>query len=352
MIFPLGKLPPRLDSRTLQLADYLLLPHDASSGQGTALPAKRALAPAPRSVDWTAKVPSWPMFSNDTIGDCTAAAAAHMIQCWTANAGDAVTPTDAQVVAAYSATGHYLPGNPSTDQGAVELDVLNFWRQQGIAGHKIAAYVSFSPQNLEHTRQAMNIFGGIYVGLALPLSAQNQDVWDVPSFLSRVAAFIRTRAFYPARDAARNLSTSSSLFRERGLPATTHLHRLAHPLIWPISGPQNPAHSVRVTPAGFRTSSLQPPNSENNFIPGSWGGHAVPILAYDSRTLTCITWGAKKRMTWGFFARYCDESYAPLSLDWLNAQGKTPEGLDLDALQADLTQIADTSKSSENAPGT
>lgn len=57
-------------------------------------------------------------------------------------------------------------------------------------------------------------------------------------------------------------------------------------------------------------------------------------------------------MTWGFFARYCDESYAPLSLDWLNAQRKTPEGLDLDALQADLTQIADTSKSSENAPGT
>ena len=367
----LGKLPPRLDSRTLQLADYLPSLHDTSSGQGTALPAKRALAPAPRSVDWTAKISSWPMFSNDTVGDCTAAAAAHMIQCWTANAGDAVTPTDAQVIAAYSATGHYIVGDAATDHGALELDVLNFWRQQGIAGHKIAAYVSFSPQNFEHTRQAINIFGGIYVGLALPLSAQNQDVWDVPSFLSRLAAFIRTRAFYPARDATRNLSTSSSLFGEYGLPAaagvsmrSSHSGRICATPLYHSSSPVGSsadlasiwsAESGSLSPRDSgRLSNLQPPASkfQNNFIPSSWGGHAVPILAYDSRTLTCITWGAKKRMTWGFFARYCDESYAPLSLDWLNAQGKTPEGLDLDALQADLTQIADTSKSSENAPGT
>ncbi|MGB6874974.1 MAG: hypothetical protein WBD87_02970, partial [Candidatus Acidiferrales bacterium] len=73
--------------------------------------------------------------------------------------------------------------------------------------------------------------------------------------------------------------------------------------------------------------------------PGSWGGHAVPVLAYDSDGLTCITWGAKKRMTWAFFAQYCDEAYAPLSHDWFSAQGIDPSGIDFAALSADLHQL-------------
>jgi hypothetical protein len=78
-----------------------------------------------------------------------------------------------------------------------------------------------------------------YIGLALPISAQNQDVWAVP-----------------------------------------------------------------------------PGGSAGEGSPGSWGGHAVPIVAYDSRGLTVITWGATKRMTWQFLDTYCDEAYALLSQDW------------------------------------
>jgi len=221
------------------------------------------------------------MFANDSLADCTAAAAAHMIQCWTANAGRAFTPTDAEVIAAYSATGRYIPGDAATDNGAAELDVLNFWRRQGIAGHKISAYVAFRAQNFAHTRAAIDLFGGIYIGLALPLSAQTQDVWDTPSFLSRI--FLRGHRAV-ARLSARKLAADDT-------------------------------------------------------APGSWGGHAVPVLAYDADTLTCITWGAKKRMTWNFFARYCDESYAPLSPDWLTAQGTDPEGFDFAQLRADLAQL-------------
>ena len=398
MPFRLGKLPPRLDTRTLQLADYLRSPRATSSGQGTALPAKRALPPAPCSLDWTSKIPSWPMFSNDTLGDCTAAAAAHMIQCWTANAGDAFTPADAQVIAAYSATGHYVLGNPATDQGAVELDVLSFWRQQGIAGHKIDAYVAFSPQNFEHTRQAINIFGGIYVGLTLPLSAQNQDVWDVvprTTFLSRVTAFFRrSRA---CACPTKSLSRIGAGFLECGLSAETGgstplCHRISSLVTAADSITSHgcdgvrssPNHSSNVHDSTFSSRfnsnldakphsriSLKRPvgqrqtlphvprifriftneRARNDTDPGSWGGHAVPVLAYDSDTLTCITWGAKKRMTWKFFARYCDESYAPLSPDWLNPHGRTPEGLDRDALQADLAQIADTPRSVVTAAG-
>jgi len=72
--------------------------------------------------------------------------------------------------------------------------------------------------------------------------------------------------------------------------------------------------------------------------PGSWGGHAVPVVAYDPRGLTVVTWGALKRMTWGFWVAYCDEAYALLSDDFLTAD-KTPAGIDLVTLEQDLNQV-------------
>ncbi|HEX4786746.1 MAG TPA: hypothetical protein VH350_20570, partial [Candidatus Sulfotelmatobacter sp.] len=81
----LGKGVARHDPRTLLLASYVT----------TALPAP------PASADLTAKVgASWGMMDNDQIGDCTCAAAGHLIMEWTANAGKKMaTPTDKQIVA-------------------------------------------------------------------------------------------------------------------------------------------------------------------------------------------------------------------------------------------------------------
>ena len=71
----LGKLPSRVDPRTLSLARYL----------------DRELLPAPPpELDLAEQVISWPMYANDRIGDCTTAAAAHMVEAWTAAA--TVTP--------------------------------------------------------------------------------------------------------------------------------------------------------------------------------------------------------------------------------------------------------------------
>ena len=42
----------------------------------------------------------------------------------------------------------------------------------------------------------------------------------------------------------------------------------------------------------------------------SWGGHAIYLTAYNETYITCVTWGRKQRMTWGFFLRYSDECYA------------------------------------------
>jgi len=162
----LGKLPPRRDDRTLRLASYI-----------------SPIKPQPPVVcDWTGRVPTWPMFANDTLGDCTIAAAGHLVDSWTTYAqGNESSISDAAIVAAYSAITGYTPGNPDTDRGAVELDVLKYWRSKGIAGHTIGAFAAVSPGDTRLIKAAIYLFGGIYVGVNLPKSAQSQKIWDVTS---------------------------------------------------------------------------------------------------------------------------------------------------------------------------
>jgi len=152
----LGKAAARHDPRTLLLASY----------------ATAALPTPPASADLTAKVSAWGMMDNDQIGDCTCAAAGHLIMEWTANAKKMVTPSDKQIVAAYSAITGYNPTTGANDNGAVEIDVLNYWRQSGIAGHKIGAYMAVEPSNHLHIMDSVYIFEGCYIGLQLPVSAQ------------------------------------------------------------------------------------------------------------------------------------------------------------------------------------
>jgi hypothetical protein len=73
--------------------------------------------------------------------------------------------------------------------------------------------------------------------------------------------------------------------------------------------------------------------------PGSWGGHAVPIVAYDNGGLTCVTWGQRLRLSWDFFLCYFTEAYAVLSPDWFNQVGQAPSGFDQVSLMADLKAV-------------
>ncbi len=127
----LGKLPRRHDPRTLKMARYL----------APALPAP------PAHVDYTRGVADWGMMLNDQLGDCTIAAVAHAIQAWTLNAGSGADVADSTVQLYYEKWDGYNPADPSSDQGGVELDVLNNWRQQGFAGHGLDAYVSIDLQD-------------------------------------------------------------------------------------------------------------------------------------------------------------------------------------------------------------
>ena len=75
--------------------------------------------------------------------------------------------------------------------------------------------------------------------------------------------------------------------------------------------------------------------------PGSWGGHAVDVVALDDTGLTVITWGAPKRMTWAFWHEYVDECYAVVSKDFDALQGKPVEecGFDEQQLLADMAEL-------------
>jgi hypothetical protein len=210
------------------------------------------------------------MMLNDNLGDCTIAAAGHLIQEWTANTygGPGHVVGDADILKAYEVVSGYNPKDPNSDSGAVELDVLNYWRKTGIGGHTIWAFASVDPKNVVHVKQATNLFGGLYLGISLPLAAQQlidaAKPWDL---------------------------------------VTSHLNG-----VWK---------------------------------PGSWGGHAVPIVAYDPNWITIVTWGKLQGVSWRFFEAYCEEAWAVLGgTDWMKGTHPvSPNGFDLATLQADLKAL-------------
>jgi hypothetical protein len=241
----LGKQTAHPDSRVPMLSKYT-----------ASLPA------APPATSYDNEITNLGMMLNNTLGDCTCAAVGHCIQQWKAEAQKKqVIVPDPDILKLYEIVGHYDPNNPKSDQGAIEINVLNYWLANPVDGNQLSAFWALEPQNLQEVKDAVYIFGNCYIGLQMPLSAQKQKVWTVP--------------------------------------------------------------------AG---------GAKGQGAPGSWGGHAVPIVAYDARGLTCITWGEYIRMTWQFWTEYCDEAYGLLSPDWV-AAGKTPAGFDSQQLEADMSDL-------------
>jgi len=73
-------------------------------------------------------------------------------------------PSDKQIVAAYSAITGYNPKTGANDNGAQEIDVLNYWQSNAVDGDKVLAFVKIDPKNHTHIAQAIQLFGGVYLG--------------------------------------------------------------------------------------------------------------------------------------------------------------------------------------------
>ena len=249
-----GKLPPKFHPKTLSFAKYLM----AGSQRW------KAVLPSPATkVYYEYKTPdaAKQMFGNDTIGDCTCAGAANLLILWTCHTGAITIPTTEQVIAMYSAVTGYVPGNPSTDNGAAMTDVLAYLQSTGLCGHKILAWAQIDHTNIRQRQLAVDLFGATYVGVQLPDSAQTQfsagGSWEVVP----------------------NSPIDSG-------------HAIIHPGYGALGGDY-----------------------------GTWA-----------------KWDQKASSAWE--TAYIDEEYALISEDWLDAvTKKTPEGLDLDTLQADLAML-------------
>lgn len=240
----LGKLPAVHDPRTLKMARYLT----------------PGLPPPPSICDWSNNISAWDAMLNDQIGDCAIAAPGHMIMVWTGLNGVLKRIPDSDILTAYSAISGYNPRTGKNDNGCNMLQVLQYWQQTGIGGDKIQAYGTINYQDEQAVKQAVYLFGGCYIGVQLPISAQGQSTWDV---------------------------------------------------IAPLHG---------------------------SGAPGSWGGHAIPIIAYDDQYYV-VSWGSLIPMTKAFYETYCDETYAALSNDWLSSGKVAPNSFDLSMLTADLSAI-------------
>jgi hypothetical protein len=157
-----GKNPKRHDNRTAQFKDF-----------------KTIDLVLPTTIDHTEGIVDWGMMLNDQIGDCAIAAPGHAIMEWTKPTQE-VVPTDEQILEAYSEISGYNPKTGANDNGCNMLDVLNHWRNTGIAGHKIGAFVEVDIKNVNEIREALYLFHGIYVGVNLPDSAMKQFEENVP----------------------------------------------------------------------------------------------------------------------------------------------------------------------------
>lgn len=73
--------------------------------------------------------------------------------------------------------------------------------------------------------------------------------------------------------------------------------------------------------------------------PAPTEGHYIPLVAR-RKTLEVITWSKVQAMTLRFYQKYCDEAWAIVPTEYLNAAtGKSPEGFNQAALNSLLTGV-------------
>src|ERR1019366_4506065 len=154
-----GKHATKNDYRTLQLKNYLTakLPAPAASHDVLAQVYSKLKISDPTQL--------FPMDGNDRYGDCTIAALAHASTVYNGLIGKKKIPAQNDVTKLYF---HLTVG---ADSGMNELDVLNYWQSHSAAGEKIMAYVKIDKKNLTHVKQAIQLFGGVYLGFQVQENA-------------------------------------------------------------------------------------------------------------------------------------------------------------------------------------
>lgn len=233
----LGRLPSRLDPRTLRLEKYIQL---------------RELT-FPDACRWEKNVQRWGVGGNNQYGNCVIVTSAHMLLNWrAAELGDTRPISDDAII------------ELSRTMGALDgfniLERLKYWRKSGMWADILWAYVAINTADDAQIKIAVSVFGGADIGINLPSAWQNAKRWDI--------------------------------------------------------------------------------GTGRTYRPGSWGGHSVPIVGYDTENLYVVTWGEIMPMSWAALKEYVDEGYALINSNWLAKNGRTPNGFNLESLVADLRALS------------
>lgn len=139
----------------------------------------------PNQFSWRKGIRSWGMMLNNDIGDCTAASIGHMIQVHTLNAtGIIKTPPDLIVEQLYEQFGfdpnaEVQDGRNVTDNGAELSDVVKYVAKNGFYNYSFHGFGNVDIKNENDLKVAVWLYGGMHIGLGLPLSIRGQSIWDV-----------------------------------------------------------------------------------------------------------------------------------------------------------------------------
>lgn len=161
--FRFGKHPAKRDYRTLRFKKYVT----------AALPAPPAsydiLPKVYQNLDSTDPSRIFPMDGNDQYGDCTIAALAHA-----STAYHGLVGKKGHILSAKSAVKLYFKLTGGVDSGLNELDVMNYWRKHSAASEKILAFAALDHANHTHIKQAIRLFGGVYLGFQVQEACMDQ----------------------------------------------------------------------------------------------------------------------------------------------------------------------------------
>jgi hypothetical protein len=132
------------------------------------------------------KINYWPMLMNDQVGNCTIAGCGHVIEFMkVVFENNLPTMTDLEALVQYEIIGGYKLGDASTDQGCVELNVLQYFEDHGImAGSQkinLTKFISVDQNSIQEVKKSVFHLGNCYLGLTLPSNAMQTKLWTIDS---------------------------------------------------------------------------------------------------------------------------------------------------------------------------
>lgn len=126
---------------------------------------------------------------NNLYGCCTASAFFHARQIWTGVCATEDTQPDATVLQFYSETTGFKADDPSTDNGAIEQNVLAYLRNTGAqlangTRDKILAFIEVDKRVQDDIKRTIYECGVAYIGFKVPFSVlppngPSPRIWDI-----------------------------------------------------------------------------------------------------------------------------------------------------------------------------